>query len=63
MTKMLSTIAVALALVAVTAGTSAIAGPQDNPSVGLYPKPLLGQVSAQAWEPPANRSRVTSGAL
>jgi hypothetical protein len=37
MTKLLSTIAVALALVAVTAGASAIAGPHDNPSVGLYP--------------------------
>jgi hypothetical protein len=43
MTKMLSTIAVALALVAVTAGTSAIAGPQDNPSVGLYPNHYWGK--------------------
>jgi hypothetical protein len=43
MTKMLSTIAVALALVAVTAGTSAIAGPRDNPSVGLYPNHYWGK--------------------
>jgi hypothetical protein len=36
MTKMLKTIAIALTLVAVTAGAS-IAGPHDNPSVGFYP--------------------------
>jgi hypothetical protein len=43
MTKMLSTIAVALALVAATAGTSAIAGPHDNPSAGLYPNQYWGK--------------------
>ena len=43
MTKMLSTIAVALALVAVTAGTSAIAGPHDNPSADLYPNHYWGK--------------------
>lgn len=42
MTKILSTIAVALAL-AVTAGASAIAGPHDNPSVGLYPNHYWGK--------------------
>ena len=43
MTEMLSTIAIALALVAVTAGTSAIAGPHDNPSAGLYPNHYWGK--------------------
>ena len=43
MIKMLNTIAVALALVAVTAGTSAIAAPHDNPSVGLYPSQYWGK--------------------
>ena len=43
MTKLLNTIAVALALVAVTAGTSAIAGPHDNPSAGLYPNHSWGK--------------------
>ena len=43
MTKMLSTIAVGLALVAVTAGTSALAGPHDNPSAGLYPNHYWGK--------------------
>ena len=43
MTKMLNTIAVALVLVAVTAGASAIASPHDNPSVGLYPNHYWGK--------------------
>lgn len=43
MTKILSIIAVALALVAATAGASAIAGPNDNPSVGLYPNHYWGK--------------------
>jgi hypothetical protein len=43
MIKMLNTIAIALALVAVTAGASAIAGPHDNPSVGLYPSQYWGK--------------------
>ena len=42
MTKMLNTIAVALVLVAVTAGASAIAGPHD-PSAGLYPNHYWGK--------------------
>lgn len=45
MTKMLKITAVALALVAVTAGASgsAMAGPHDNPSVGLYPNHYWGK--------------------
>ena len=45
MTKMLKPIVVAFALVAVTAGASgaAMAGPHDNPSVGLYPNNYWGK--------------------
>ena len=63
MTKMLNTIAVALALVAVTGRCVSHCWSARQPERRSLPQPLLGQVSAQPWEPPANRSRMTSGAL